>query len=83
MADNLKVTLNRSGVRQLLRSQEMMNLCTKYAYTAQAKLGEGYEVSYMTGKNRVNAEVAAVSDAAIRENQENNTILKALGSDHD
>ncbi|MCC8181528.1 MAG: hypothetical protein LIO45_00890 [Clostridiales bacterium] len=83
MADNLKVTLNRSGVRQLLRSQEMMNLCTKYAYTAQAKLGDGYGVTYRTGKNRVNAEVGAISEKAIRENLENNTILKALRSDHD
>ena len=74
----VKVTLNRSGVRQLLRSDEMMQVCKDYAYSAQSRLGPGYEVTYMTGKNRVNAEVAAVSNEAIRENRETNTILKAV-----
>ena len=79
MADNLKVVLNRSGVRELLRSQEMMNVCTHLAYEAKSKLGDGYEVSYRTGKNRVNASIAAVSPEAIKENKRKNTILKAMG----
>ena len=78
--DNVKVTLNRQGVRQLLRSDEMLTICKDYAYAAQSRLGEGYEVSYMKGKNRVNAEVAAVSPEAIRENRKKNTILKAVTS---
>lgn len=76
---NLKVTLNRSGVRSLLQSQEMMDICKSYAFSAQSKLGDGYSVTYQTGKNRVNAEVAAITTEAIRENAQNNTILKALG----
>ena len=74
----VQTSLNRSGVRALLRSQEMMNLCAGYAYSAQSRLGEGYEVSYRVGKNRVNAEVAAVTQEAIRENMDTNSILKAL-----
>lgn len=70
--------LNKRGVKELLKSQEMMNICTKYAYRAQAKLGDGYEVTYRTGKNRVIASVAAVTDEAKKENRKNNTILKAL-----
>lgn len=75
----IKVKLNRGEVRKLLRSQEMMNVCTEFAYSAQSRLGEGYEVSYRTGKNRVNAEVAAVSPEARQENSDNNSIMKALG----
>lgn len=75
-----KVTLNSKGVREMLKSQEAMQICKDYAYSAQAKLGSGYDVTYMTGKLRVNAEVAAVSKKAIQENLKGNTILKAVGS---
>jgi len=78
MAEKLKVVLNRRGVRELLRSQEMMNVCTHYAFAAQSRLGEGYKVNYRTGKNRVNAEILAATPQTIQENSDNNTILKAL-----
>lgn len=71
--------LNRSGVRALLRSQEAMNIVTSYAYSIRSKAGEGYEVTYMVGKNRVNASVAAMTPEARRDNYENNTLLKARG----
>lgn len=75
----VKFELNRNGVRELLRSPEMMAVCQGYANRALSSLGEGYEVSTMTGRNRVNAEVRAETFAARKENLENNTILKALG----
>lgn len=75
---NVKITLNREGVRQLLQSAEMMKICQDHASSAASMLGAGYEVTSRTGKNRVNAEVAAVSAAAKRENMKNNTILKAV-----
>lgn len=75
----MEVRLKRVGVRRLLRSQEMMNVCTKYAFSAQNRLGDGYEVLYRTDKTRVVASVAAVTPAAIQDNAKNNTILKALG----
>jgi hypothetical protein len=75
----VKFELNRNGVRELLRSPEMMAVCQGYANRALGSLGDGYEVSTMTGRNRVNAEVRAETFAARKENLENNTILKALG----
>lgn len=74
-----KFELNRSGVRELLRSGEMMAICASYANGAAAQLGSGYEVTTRTGKNRVNAEVAAVTYKARKENLEKNSILKAIG----
>lgn len=74
----VKVTLNKAGVRKLLRSQEIMNVCTELAYQAASKLGEGYLVTYQTGKNRVNASIKAVTDKAKQEQLSDNTIIKAL-----
>lgn len=75
---NVKFELNREGVRELMRSQEMMNICEGYANAALGRLGGGYEVTTLVGKNRVNAEVAATTYNAKRENAKNNTILKAI-----
>jgi len=74
----VKIELNRAGVRELLRSSEMMAICKEHADATAGSLGSGYEVTTHTGKNRVNAEVAAVTYAARKENSENNTILRAL-----
>lgn len=75
----VKFELNRAGVRELLRSPEMMAVCKSYADRALNSLGAGYEVSTQTGRNRVNAEIEAKSFAAKRDNLKNNTILKSLG----
>lgn len=74
---NVKITLNRSGVRELLRSKEMMAICEEYAYKAVNTLGDGYEVSTHID-DRVNASIETVSYEAMRDNMENNSILKAL-----
>ena len=74
----VKFELNREGVRDLLRSKEMMDVCQEYANNALGKLGDGYEVTTHTGTNRVNAEVAAVTYAAKKENLSDNTIIKAV-----
>lgn len=78
MADKVKFELNREGVRELLQSQEMMQVCKNYADKALGSLGDGYVVTTQVGKTRVNAEIAANTSEARRENSENNTILKAL-----
>ena len=75
---NIKFELNREGVRELLRSSEMMQICENHANKAQAQLGSGYSVSTHVGKNRVNASVGAQTYAARKENSENNSILKAV-----
>jgi hypothetical protein len=75
----VKFKLNRAGVRALLKSQEAMNVVTGYAYSIRSRCGEGYEVTYMTGKSRVNASVAAMTPEARRDNAKNNTLLKARG----
>lgn len=77
---NIIVEINEDGVRELMQSAEMMEVCRTYAERALGALGDGYEMSTYTGKTRVNAEVAAASFKARRANLKNNTILKAIGS---
>lgn len=79
MAKNVEIVLNDEGVRELLKSDAMMQICKQYADRAAGSLGDGYVVSTHVGKSRVNAEVAAESFKARRDNLKNNTILKALG----
>ena len=74
---NVKFKLNRAGVRELLRSSEMTNVCCGYAEDIRNRCGEGYEVSTYTGTNRVNTSVMAATTEARIDNARNNTLLKA------
>lgn len=78
MSSQVKFQLNPEGVRQLLTSPEMMAICKEYADNANSALGDGYAVSTHVGPKRVNAEVAAVTYKAKKENLKSNSILKAL-----
>lgn len=77
MAD-VKIVLNRSGVRELLRSPEMLQICEEHAGVVLDRCGDGYKTDGHTGKNRVNAMVYADTYQAKADNLKNNTILKAL-----
>lgn len=74
---NVKVVLNKSGVRELLQSDEMMAICEKRANDALSKLGEGYIVTKQID-DRVNASVYAETYEAKKEALENNSIIKAV-----
>ena len=72
-----KLVLRKEGVREMLKSEEILEVCVKYAEQKGASLGEGYEVSKWTkGKNRVNASVRAVSEKAKKDVLDNNSLLK-------
>ena len=70
--------LNRSGVRELLRSDELMAECSNHAKRIQNRCGDGYEMTTHVGKNRVNASVHAKTIKARKDNSKNNTLLKAM-----
>ena len=76
---NLKIILNTQGVRELLKSEEMMSICKEHAETVRKKCGDGYIASSYAGTNRVNASVTAETFEAKQDNLQNNTILKAVG----
>lgn len=72
------IELNSAGVRKLLKSDEMKAGLNRIAFSAQNRLGDGYEATYYTAKTRAVAKVTAASPKAIRENEQTNSILKAL-----
>ena len=74
----MQFKLNSAGIRELLRSTEISNACREHANKVAGRCGSGYEVSTYKGTNRANASVVAVTEEAIRENYENNTLEKAL-----
>lgn len=73
-----KFKLNRAGVRALLQSDPMKSVCEEHARAIRTRVGEGYEINSMVGKNRVNAMVYPKSYQAKKDNLKNNTLLKAL-----
>lgn len=80
MAKRYRIELNSEGVRDMLRSPEMMAVCKDLANQIATRAGTGYEVTTYTGKTRVNASVHAATDEANRDNLKNNTLLKAVGA---
>lgn len=75
---SFKFKLNRSGVRELMKSTEMQSVLTNYASNIRNRCGNGYEQDIYVGRNRANAMVSAATIKAKRDNKKNNTLLKAV-----
>lgn len=75
----VEVKIDSKGARDLMRSEEVMQLCESYANDAMSKLGNGYLLTSYIGKNRLNVSIKAMTREARRDQYENNTILKAIG----
>ena len=73
-----KFELNRSGVRALLRSDEVKAILKSKADTAAQACGNGYASGDYLMPTRAVVRVFAVSAKAKQDNLKNNTILKAL-----
>ena len=73
-----EIVLNSAGVREMLKSPEMQALLLERANEIAARAGEGYTTDVFAGKTRANASVFANTPEAIRDNLDNDTLLKAL-----
>lgn len=76
--DKYRLELNRSGVRELLRSDEMKAMLKAKADAAAKACGDGFESGSYVMPTRAVARVSAVSVDAKRDNLKNNTILRVL-----
>jgi len=74
----LKFELNRRGVANLMKSKDMQKILTEKATAIKQRSGAGYDQDVYVGKNRANARVWADSQGAIKDNLENNTLLKSV-----
>lgn len=70
---NFTFELNREGVKELLKSEEMMNVCKSYAEDIQSRYDGPSEISEYVGKNRVNVSIEIPYEDAL-----DNGLLKAV-----
>lgn len=76
----VKVVLNKAGVRELLKSDEMMGACNEQAEKITAKAGEGFGITTRKGKRRVVVQVKTETKAAYFRCIRGNILLKCLRS---
>ena len=77
----VKFELNKAGVRELLKSAEMQQICMQHANaTLQAALSssDGYVAETRNYPERSGAAVRADTYEARKDNADNNTLLKSL-----
>lgn len=77
----VKFELNKAGVRELLKSGEMQQICMQHAYATQqaaSSSSDGYVVEPRNYPERSGAAVRADTYEARKDNADNNTLLKAL-----
>ena len=73
---NVKFVLNPAGVRELMKSGEMIEVLTEFADQVADRAGEGY--SKHIGPNRANVSVATDTEEAYNDNLDNNTLEKSI-----
>ena len=76
---NVKVELNSDGIRELLKSDEIMEVLRSQARKVMSGLNSGYAMSEYKGKTRGNVSIYANTKEAYKDNLENNTLLKVAG----
>ena len=65
---------NSDGIREVLRSKEMLDICAEAAEGIKDRYGDEATVTTHTGLNRVNASVIAPLHKATKDN----SLLKAV-----
>lgn len=74
----MKFILNRKGVGELMKSDEMLEVLNSKASNIRERCGEGYQQNSHIGRQRANAMVYPETFRAKADNLKNNTILKAV-----
>lgn len=76
---NYKIELNDAGFIELLKSQEIADAVKEVADQVAARAGDGYATDVYQAGTRVIASVYTETEEAMKDNLENNTLLKAVG----
>ena len=76
----VKIELNSDGIKELLKSPEMQSILSQHGADKARQAGAGYESAVHVYKTRAVANVFPNTAEANRDNMENNTLLKVIGS---
>lgn len=72
--NNMKFVLDRKGVGELLKSDEMTSVLEGYARSISARAGDDYEAKVMPTRVIVRPK----NENGEKDNSENNTLLKSM-----
>lgn len=75
---NIKFVLNSAGVRELLKSKEVENVCMEHARRVQSRAGEHYSAEPRHYQKRTGAAIYPNDIIGYNDNQKNNTLLRSL-----
>lgn len=76
----MEIKLNPDGFKQVLKSPEVAAELERLAQTIAGRAGEGYEVVAGTrGTSRSRVFVRPATKQAVKDNAENDTLIRALG----
>lgn len=75
---NVRIVLNRRGVRELLRSREIQADLERRAQRIAAAAGPGHEVTVEQGRNRARAAVRTDTIDAMISEATDHTLTRAL-----
>jgi hypothetical protein len=78
MANKIKFELNRKGVSELLKGNEMQDLISDEVSRVKSNCGDEYASSVKVGRDRVQGFVETATEHAFFSNLHNNTLLKGL-----
>lgn len=74
----VRIELNSAGIRELLRSDEMGAVVEGHASAIAARCGDGYAFDRKLMPGRVIASAYTADKDAMRDNLDNNTLLRNL-----
>lgn len=80
MSKDIKFQINLKGLNELMKSQEVQAVLDEAGERVAQIAGDGYEASGKTGHYIGFSNVKPVDKKAEKDNYENNTLIKALGS---
>lgn len=75
---NIKFKLNGAGVRELLKSAEVENVCMEHARQVQGRAGEHYATGARHYQKRAGAAIYPNDAVGNNDNLKNNTLLRSL-----
>lgn len=76
---SVRIELNSAGIREMLLSPEMQAVLEEHAAQVAGRCGAGYEHDVHLTGGRAVASAYAVTPDAVKDNLDNNTLLRALG----
>jgi len=77
---SFKFVVNGAGIKELLKSEQMQNICEAYGEQVKAAAGPGYELARRNYPERSGVSVYPGNDDAYYDNLSHNTLEKIMRS---